>query len=108
MLEIKNVIESILVTGENPVVRPIDLPASIRIAQALVNLDLENYGQEFTLEGTISKYERQMIEDALLKNNGILTSTADYLGTTRRILKYKMDKLGIIADKINSPDNQDN
>ena len=99
--EIQNVLERLLVTGENPVIRPIDLPPAIRIAQALVNLDKENYAQEFTLEGTISKYERQMIQDALAKNSGILTSTADYLGTTRRILKYKMDKVGIVPSKDN-------
>ncbi len=93
--EIQNVIERLLVTVENQEIRPIDLPPAIRIAQALVNTDSEDRTQEFTLEGTISKYERQMIEDALRKNNGVLTTTADYLGTTRRILKYKIDKLGI-------------
>ena len=99
--EIQNVLERLIVTGENSVIRPIDLPPAIRIAQALVNLDKENYAQEFTLDGTISKYERQMIQDALVKNSGVLTSTADYLGTTRRILKYKMDKLGIVPAKDN-------
>ncbi len=97
--EIQNVLERLLVTSESAVLRPIDLPPAIRIAQSLTNMDEETYGREFTLEGTISKYERQMIEDALQKNNGVLTNTADYLGTTRRILKYKMDKLGIAAEK---------
>ncbi len=100
--EIQNVVERLLVTGENPIVRPIDLPPAIRIAQSLVNMDVENYGKEFTLEGNISQYERQMIKDALDKNNGVLTSTADFLGTTRRILKYKMDKLGIASESSHS------
>ncbi len=107
--EIQNVLERLLVTGENEQIRPMDLPPAIRIAQALVNLDVENYGREFTMEGTISRHERQMIEDALQKNNGILTNAADYLGTTRRILKYKMEKLGIpvqrIQEKITQQDN---
>ncbi len=100
--EIQNVIERLLVTVENPIVRPIDLPPAIRIAQTLVNMDVENLGKEFTLEGNISQVERQMIQDALDKNNGVLTSAADYLGTTRRILKYKMDKLGIGSESSRS------
>lgn len=33
--------------------------------------------------------------DALKKSQGVQTKAAQLLGTTRRILKYKMDKLGI-------------
>lgn len=46
-------------------------------------------------ENVLASLERETIQMALMRNNGVLTSTAKYLGTTRRILKYKMDKLGI-------------
>ena len=36
-----------------------------------------------------------MISDALVKAEHNQTRAAELLGTTRRILKYKMDKLGI-------------
>jgi len=39
--------------------------------------------------------ERQAIEQALRQSNGVLTEAARLLNITRRILRYKMDKLGI-------------
>jgi transcriptional regulator with GAF, ATPase, and Fis domain len=36
-----------------------------------------------------------LITDALAKADNNQTRAAEILGTTRRILKYKMDKLGI-------------
>jgi DNA-binding NtrC family response regulator len=106
--EMQNVIEHLIVMMENPIVMPIDLPPQIRIAQALVHVDGPSFDTDYSMEGTVSKYERDMIQDALRKNRGILTSTADYLGTTRRILKYKMDKLGILVEKGSYQSGQNN
>ena len=39
--------------------------------------------------------ERQLILDALEKTHWVASQAARLLGTTRRILKYKMDQLGI-------------
>ncbi|WP_372808308.1 helix-turn-helix domain-containing protein [Pontiella sp.] len=47
------------------------------------------------LEEAVGNFERNLILEALEKCNGIQTRAADYLGTTRRILRYRMDKLGI-------------
>ena len=43
----------------------------------------------------LKKTEKEIITLALEKNNYIQTKTANYLGITRRVLKYKMDKLGL-------------
>ena len=48
-----------------------------------------------TLETAVSAYERQLIADALRQTGGVLTRAAESLGTTRRILRYKMEKLGL-------------
>ena len=40
-------------------------------------------------------FEKQLIEAALQQANGVQTHAAARLGTTRRILRYKMAKLGI-------------
>jgi DNA-binding NtrC family response regulator len=48
-----------------------------------------------TLKDAVDACERRLIEDALRQCNGIQTRAAALLGTTRRILKYKMAKLGI-------------
>ncbi len=50
---------------------------------------------ENNLEKSIEQSEKEIITLALEKNNYIQTKTADYLGITRRVLKYKMDKLGL-------------
>jgi len=47
---------------------------------------------------SIEKSEKEIIALALKKNNYIQTKTADYLGVTRRVLKYKMDKLGLTKE----------
>jgi DNA-binding NtrC family response regulator len=40
-------------------------------------------------------FETEMIIKALKKTNFVQTRAAELLGISRRILKYKMDKLGI-------------
>ncbi len=47
------------------------------------------------LEKAVGEFERNLIVEALKKCNGIQTRAAKQLGTTRRILRYRMDKLGI-------------
>ena len=39
--------------------------------------------------------ERKAIEQALGRTNGVMTEAARSLNITRRMLRYKMDKLGI-------------
>ncbi|MCC6142753.1 MAG: sigma-54-dependent Fis family transcriptional regulator [Candidatus Hydrogenedentes bacterium] len=48
-----------------------------------------------TLADATHHVERYMIEQALAASNGVQSRAAELLGTTRRILKYKMDQLGI-------------
>jgi len=47
------------------------------------------------LAEAVSNYERKLIEDALREAQGVQTRAAQLLGTTRRILKYRMEKLEI-------------
>jgi C4-dicarboxylate-specific signal transduction histidine kinase len=48
-----------------------------------------------SLEATVSGFERRIIEQALRETGGVQTQAARRLGTTRRILRYRMEKLGI-------------
>lgn len=48
-----------------------------------------------TLEDAVNGFERQLVERALEASGGVQTRAARLLGTTRRILKYRMDKLNI-------------
>jgi DNA-binding NtrC family response regulator len=48
-----------------------------------------------SLQETMDAFEKRIIEDALRETNGIQTRAAEKLGTTRRILRYRMEKLDI-------------
>ncbi|MBX3027525.1 sigma-54-dependent Fis family transcriptional regulator [bacterium] len=49
-----------------------------------------------SLADAVDRLEHHLITDALVKADHNQTRAAEILGTTRRILKYKMDKLGIL------------
>jgi DNA-binding NtrC family response regulator len=51
----------------------------------------------------VRAFERRLIEAALRDANGIQTRAAERLGTTRRILRYRMLKLGIEGDAFKAP-----
>lgn len=52
-----------------------------------------------SLEQAVENFERKLIQDALKKSNDVQSEAARLLKTSRRILKYKMDNLGIKAPK---------
>lgn len=87
--ELENLVEHLIHTIDHQWVLPADI-------SAYINKEIEI---SETLEGTLSIYERKIIGDALTKSKGVVSKAADILGTTRRVLKYKIDKL-----KINSVD----
>jgi transcriptional regulator with GAF, ATPase, and Fis domain len=50
-----------------------------------------------SLGEAVDEFEREIIAEALQQTEFNQTRAAEMLGTTRRILKYRMDKLGIDA-----------
>jgi two-component system, NtrC family, response regulator AtoC len=48
-----------------------------------------------SLEKAVMEFEREIILDALKRNNYVQTHAANLLGISRRMLKYRMDSLGI-------------
>jgi len=48
-----------------------------------------------SLGSAVDEFEREIIAEALQQTDFNQTRAAEMLGTTRRILKYRMDKLGI-------------
>ena len=90
--ELRNVVERMLVLhGKEPVIRPECLPAEFHAAKT----PPAELPEGATLEDVISDYERRLIEKALQDTSGVQTRAAEKLGTTRRILRYRMEKLGI-------------
>jgi DNA-binding NtrC family response regulator len=48
-----------------------------------------------SLEKAVMEFEREIILDALKRTNYVQTHAANLLGISRRMLKYRMDTLGL-------------
>ena len=90
--ELRNVVERTLVLhGSEPLIRAEHLPEEFHGDSPAVPA----LPQDGTLEEMVGIFEKRLIENALSQTNGVQTRAAEKLGTTRRILRYRMDKLGI-------------
>ncbi len=97
--ELENVIESLMALSVNDVVSEDDLPRKVlsRESRSVLGPDAlkPKLNQNMSFEDAERVFETEMILKALKKTNFIQTRAAELLGISRRILKYKMDKLGI-------------
>ncbi len=92
--ELRNVLERTLVLHRRqPLVLAEFLPEEFQNARnaSAAAIDLG----DTTLEAALSAYEKRLLEEALKKAGGVQTRAARMLGTTRRILRYRMEKLNI-------------
>jgi DNA-binding NtrC family response regulator len=95
---LENVLEGLLALCPSDQVNETDLPLKVREKRSLSELpiDAERVHASGLAFGEAEKiFETEMILRALEKANYVQTRAAQLLGITRRILKYKMDKLGI-------------
>jgi len=98
--ELENVIERLLVlSGECRVIGPDQLPRDIGIGYAAASgggaTPTDVFAARKSLSEAVDEFERDIIGKALSQTYFNQTRAAELLGTTRRILKYRMDKLGI-------------
>ncbi|MDY7033973.1 MAG: sigma-54 dependent transcriptional regulator [Thermodesulfobacteriota bacterium] len=93
--ELENVIERIALLSKNGKILPEDFPENIRNNARLNVLKEAVLNGRVSLETAETEFERDIILNTLKKTNFVQTKAAELLGISRRILKYKMDKLGI-------------
>jgi DNA-binding NtrC family response regulator len=94
--ELENLIERVLVLSEGPVITLEDLPDQMKRTEASPgNLREQVLSGRKSLGDAVDEFEREIIAEALQQMEFNQTRAAEMLGTTRRILKYRMDKLGI-------------
>jgi DNA-binding NtrC family response regulator len=75
-----------------------DLPEQVRSGRVETSsIQQQVLRRQRSLEDAVDEFEREIIQAALTQVDFNQTRAADLLGTTRRILKYRMDKLGIQA-----------
>ncbi|MBI5394437.1 MAG: sigma-54-dependent Fis family transcriptional regulator [Verrucomicrobia bacterium] len=112
--ELEHVVERLLVTSDASLIEPGHLPFVIASSVAGPNGMLaipapepaaavaEQGGSsggegQLDLAKITGDIERRAIEEALRRAGGVISEAARALNVTRRILRYKMDKLGIAA-----------
>jgi DNA-binding NtrC family response regulator len=94
--ELENLIERLLVLSESSSIGADDLPDSVRRSDQDPGSIKEQVLQgRKSLAQAVDEFEKEIIIDALGQTDFNQTRAAELLGTTRRILKYRMDKLGI-------------
>jgi len=95
--ELENTVERILVCNSGAkVIQAEDLDGMLPGERP--KTDTANLLDEFEglpLEEATNRLEHHLITQALERANHVQSQAAEQLGTTRRILKYKMDQLGI-------------
>jgi len=120
--ELEHAIERLLVTCDATKISAEDLPFVIsqadqataqitsRLAATTPQVDL---GEKWEFNDTgldlpkvTEDLERRAIEEALRRTDGVITEAARALHITRRMLRYKMDKLHIASSRAGEPDEE--
>jgi Nif-specific regulatory protein len=91
--ELENIIERAVVLCDGPVLNCRHFPPTLQTAEA------SGTGATGTLAGQVHALERDLILDALKSAAGNQAGAARLLGTTERMLRYRVKKLGISPDR---------
>jgi two-component system, NtrC family, response regulator AtoC len=94
--ELENIIERIVVFSGTETVSPDEIPASLKSSSQTELIKRGVLNGKISFEDAEREFEKDILLDALKKTNFVQTKAADLLGISRRILKYKMDKYGIM------------
>jgi len=84
--ELEHIIQRTITLSRGRIIRPDDLPHELSLFEATT---------KGTLNERIEALEKDAIFTALEKNDWVQTKAAESLGISERVLRYKMEKLGI-------------
>jgi len=88
--ELENVMERAALVSTGEVIEGHDLPPSLQMK------DISTQGKrKGTFESLVAAYEKELITDALKDTKGNQTKAAQLLGTTKRVIQYKIKQYGI-------------
>lgn len=93
--ELENLIERVMTLSMAETITPEDLPVNVRESVRINRLKDAVLGGEISLTKAVEEFERDIIMDGMKRANHVQSQAAAKLGISRRILKYKMDKLKI-------------
>jgi DNA-binding NtrC family response regulator len=94
--ELENVVEQALIWSQHAsCITSEHLPTLLKGDLRSSSLHEEIMAGRLSLEKAVMEFERDIILDALKRTNYVQTRAANLLGISRRMLKYRMDSLGI-------------
>jgi len=93
--ELENLIERVTILTPHDTVTLRDLPASMRAADQTAVAKEDVLHGDRALGDAVDEFERELIVKALQRTGFNQTKAAMLLGTSRRILKYRIEKLKI-------------
>lgn len=94
--ELENCIERAVLTATDDCIHGYNLPPSLQTGK--------ESGSELLPEGNasfntlVNSYERELIVEALKRNNGNMSAAARDLGLSPRVIHYKIGRLGITPE----------
>jgi len=100
--ELENLIERLTILTPQETIMLRDLPVSMRTTDQTATLKEDVLIGARPLSDAVDEFERELIVKALQRTGFNQTKAASLLGTSRRILKYRIEKL-----KINQPEDGD-
>jgi DNA-binding NtrC family response regulator len=94
--EMENIIEQAFIWSKgSDTITAEHLPSILKNDTRSSSLRDDTLAGRLSLEKAVMEFEREIIMDALKRTNHIQTHAANLLGISRRMLKYRMDTLGI-------------
>ena len=93
--ELENVLEQALIWCRGTTITPEHLPTALRADTHSASLREHALGGRLSLEKAVQEFERELLQEALTRTGYVQTHAAAMLGITRRMLKYRMDALGL-------------
>lgn len=94
--ELENVVEQALIWSHGKPIAQEHLPANlVQAAPQPEATSADTPSGQVSLEKSVLEFERKIIADALQRTGYVQTRAAALLGISRRMLKYRMDTLGL-------------
>ncbi|OCC14295.1 Response regulator of zinc sigma-54-dependent two-component system [Dissulfuribacter thermophilus] len=84
--ELEHIVQRTITLARSNVIRPSDLPQEVRIGEKTAHGPLKE---------RLEAMEKEMILNALQEANWVQTRAAEQLGISERVLRYKIERLGI-------------
>jgi transcriptional regulator with PAS, ATPase and Fis domain len=98
--ELENLVERLTILSPREIIALQDLPEGMHGRDQTTSLKEEVLRGSRPLSDAVDEFERELIVRALEKTGFNRTKAASLLGTSRRILRYRMEKLKISEDSL--------